>query len=63
MNFTPRRTLGFALGMLWLTMLMAGIALSISQLGQGLISPVSLVWIGLLLLALFCSCSIVFMVS
>jgi len=51
-NFTPRRTLGFALGMLWLTMLMAGIALSISQLGQGLISPVSLVWIGLLLLAL-----------
>lgn len=31
---------------------MAGIALGIAQLGQGLISPVSLVWIGLLLLAL-----------
>lgn len=33
-------------------MLTAGIALSISQLGRGLISPLSLVWIGLLLLAL-----------
>ncbi|MFQ5923392.1 MAG: PH domain-containing protein [Anaerolineales bacterium] len=52
MNFTPRRTLGFALGLLWLSVLMAGIALSIAQLGQGLISPISLVWIGLLLLAL-----------
>jgi hypothetical protein len=52
MNFTPRRTLGFALGLLLLAALVATIALSISQLGQGLISPISLVWIGLLLLAL-----------
>ena len=52
MNFTPHRTLGFALGLLWLSILMAGITLSIAQLGQGLISPTSLVWIGLLLLAL-----------
>ncbi len=52
MNFTPRRTLGFALGLLFLALLMAAIAVSIAQLGQGLISPISLVWIGLLLLAL-----------
>ena len=52
MNFTPRRTLGFALGLLFLAILMAAIAVSIAQLGQGLISPISLVWIGLLLLAL-----------
>ncbi|MFQ5942538.1 MAG: PH domain-containing protein [Anaerolineales bacterium] len=52
MNFTPRRTFGFALGLLLLSLLAAGIALSIAQLGQGLISPISLVWIGLLLLAL-----------
>jgi hypothetical protein len=52
MNFTPRRTLGLGLGLLWLSILMAGIGVSISKLGQGLISPVSLVWIGLLLLSL-----------
>jgi hypothetical protein len=52
MNFTPRRTLGFALGLLLLAVLVAVIALSIAQLGQGLISPISLIWIGLLLLAL-----------
>ena len=52
MNFTPRRTLGFVLGLLFLALLMAAIAVSIAQLGQGLISPISLVWIGLLLLAL-----------
>jgi hypothetical protein len=52
MNFTPRRTLGFALGLLFLALLVAAIAVSIAQLGQGLISPLSLVWIGLLLLAL-----------
>ena len=52
MNFTPRRTLGFALGLLFLALLVAAIAISIAQLGQGLISPLSLVWIGLLLLAL-----------
>ncbi len=52
MNFTPRRTLGFTLGLLFLAILMAAIAVSIAQLGQGLISPISLVWIGLLLLAL-----------
>jgi len=52
MNFTPRRTLGFLLGLLFLALLVAAIALSIAQLGQGLISPLSLVWIGLLLLAL-----------
>ncbi len=52
MNFTPRRTLGFALGLLLLAALVTAISLSIAQLGQGLISPVSLVWIGLLLLAL-----------
>lgn len=52
MNFTPRRTLGFALGLLLLAALVAAISLSIAQLGQGLISPISLIWIGLLLLAL-----------
>ena len=52
MNFTPRRTLGFGLGLLLLSALVAAIGLSIAQLGQGLISPISLVWIGLLLLAL-----------
>ncbi len=52
MNFTPRRTLGFALGLLLLAALVAAITLSIAQLGQALISPISLVWIGLLLLAL-----------
>jgi len=52
MNFTPRRTLGFILGLLILALLVTAIALSIAQLGQGLISPLSLVWIGLLLLAL-----------
>ena len=52
MNFTPRRTLGFALGLLFLALLVAAIAVSIAQLGRGLISPLSLVWIGLLLLAL-----------
>ena len=52
MNFTPRRSLGFALGLLFLALLVAAIAVSIAQLGQGLISPLSLVWIGLLLLAL-----------
>jgi hypothetical protein len=52
MNFTPRRTLGFALGLLLLAALVAAIALSVAQLGQGLISPISLIWIGLLLLAL-----------
>ncbi|MFV1857871.1 MAG: PH domain-containing protein [Anaerolineales bacterium] len=52
MIFTPRRTLGFALGLLWLSILMAGIALSIAQLGQRLISPISLAWLGLLLLAM-----------
>ena len=40
------------LGLLWLAILLAGIGLSIRQLGQGLISPTSLVWVGLLLLAL-----------
>lgn len=52
MNFTPRRTLGFAIGLFLLSALIAAIALSIAQLGQGLISPISLIWIGLLLLAL-----------
>ena len=52
MNFTPRRTIGFALGLLFLALLVAAVAVSIAQLGQGLISPFSLVWIGLLLLAL-----------
>ncbi len=52
MNFTPRRTLGFALGLLFLALLVAAIAVSIAQLGKGLISPLSLVWIGNLLLAL-----------
>ena len=52
MNFTPRRTLGFALGLFLLAALVAAISLSIAQLGQGLISPISLIWIGLLLLAL-----------
>jgi len=37
--------------MVWLAILIAGIALGISQLGQALISLVSLLWIGLLLLA------------
>ena len=32
--------------------MVAAVALSVAQLGQGLISPISLVWIGLLLLAL-----------
>ncbi len=52
MNFTPQRTLGFAIGLLLLSALLIAVALSIAQLGQGLISPLSLVWIGLLLLAL-----------
>ena len=52
MNFTPRRTLGFVLGFFFLAALVAMAALSAAQLGQRLISPVSLVWIGLLLLAL-----------
>ena len=52
MNFTPRRTLGFVLGFFFLAALVATAALSAAQLGQGSISPVSLVWIGLLLLAL-----------
>ena len=52
MNFAPRRTLGLLLGFLGLAILIGAIAVSIAQLGQGLISPTSLLWIVLLLVAL-----------
>lgn len=52
MRFTPRKTLGIGLGLLLVAVLVTAMALSIAQLGQGVIAPVSLLWIAVLLLAL-----------
>ena len=52
MNFAPHKALGLGLGSGALLLLTAAIGVSLAQLGQGLISPTSLLWLGLLLLAL-----------
>ncbi|HEY4665986.1 MAG TPA: PH domain-containing protein [Anaerolineales bacterium] len=52
MNFRPNRLLGMLLGTGGLSALLIAIGLSLARLGQGLISPGSLIWIVALLLAL-----------
>ena len=52
MNIAPNRTLGISLGVIWLLLLFGAIGASLAQLGQGLISPTSLLWFGMLLIAI-----------
>lgn len=52
MNLTPPKLLGTAIGTLFLLLLVIVIGISLANLGQGLLSPQSLLWIGLLLVAL-----------
>ncbi|MGH2620440.1 MAG: PH domain-containing protein [Anaerolineales bacterium] len=52
MNFRPNRLLGILLGAGGLSALLIAIGLSLARLGQGLISPGSLIWIVALLVAL-----------
>lgn len=52
LNVTPRRLPGLTLGLLLLATMVAVFAVSLSRLGQEAISPVSLIWIGAMLVAL-----------
>jgi hypothetical protein len=52
MNLAPRKLPGVALGSLLLALLLMAAGVSVARLGQSSISPQSLIWIGLLLLAL-----------
>lgn len=52
MNLVPRRLPGLALGGLLLAVLIGVFAVSLSRLGADVLSPGSLIWIGLMLLAL-----------
>jgi hypothetical protein len=52
MTVRPRRLLGMLVGLALLAGLVAAIGIGLSRLGQGLISPASLVWILVLLAAL-----------
>lgn len=52
MNLAPPKLLGTAIGVIFLSLLVVVIGISLVNLGQGLLSPESLLWIGLLLLAL-----------